>query len=118
MHDFSVHCTHPEGKGLTCLASISCRQLGPVVRSIHAATGVGKEKGLAVSLLERFIEYNTACAPGRRTVGLAPASGAARILAFGGTVRLWEGEGREGGVTASRPEQADWCKITAATAHC
>lgn len=50
------------------------RQLGPVVRSMHAATGADG-KGLAVSLLERFIDYNSACAPARRQAGLAPAIG-------------------------------------------
>lgn len=50
------------------------RQLGPVVRSLYAASG-GDGAGLSVSLLERFIDYNTVCARARRIAGLAPATG-------------------------------------------
>ena len=53
-----------------------CRQLGPVVRSPHAATGSDK-CGLSVSLLEQFLDYNTACAPAKRIAGLPPATGEA-----------------------------------------
>ena len=57
----------------------SCRQLGPVVRSLHAAAGIDGA-GLSVSLLERFIDYNTACAKARRIAGLAPATGIVATL--------------------------------------
>ena len=60
------------GQSIDCC----CRQLGPVVRSLHAAAGAGSG-GLAVSLLEQFIDYNTACAPALRIKGLAPATGEA-----------------------------------------
>ena len=54
------------------------KQLGPVVRSLQAAAGADGH-GLAVSLLERFTEYNSAQAPARRRKGLAPATGAPRV---------------------------------------
>ena len=58
---------------------LSGRQLGPVVRSLQAAAGVDGA-GLSVSLLERFIDYNTACAKARRIAGLAPATGTMPFL--------------------------------------
>ena len=51
-----------------------CRQLGPVVRSLHAALGANGT-GLAKSLLECFIQHNVAEAAGRAKKGLAPATG-------------------------------------------
>lgn len=52
------------------------RQLGPVVRSIAAATGGGVAEGLTVSLLERFIEVHQADVQRLLEIGKAPATGA------------------------------------------
>lgn len=52
------------------------RQLGPVVRSITAATGGGVAEGLLVSLLERFIEVHQADVPRLLKIRQAPATGA------------------------------------------
>ena len=54
---------------------LTCRQLGPVVRSIDAAAGADGN-GLAISLLEGFIDYNAALAPALKQLGRAPATGA------------------------------------------
>ncbi|BDA50870.1 probable helicase MOV-10 at C-terminar half [Coccomyxa sp. Obi] len=51
------------------------RQLGPVVRSITAATGGGVAEGLSVSLLERFIEAHQVDVPRLLEIRKAPATG-------------------------------------------
>lgn len=50
-----------------------------MVRSLAAATGGGSGEGLAVSLLERYIESHQADVPGLLAANLAPATGAALL---------------------------------------